>query len=310
MKVISYLNVIPKKNKSQEKIDLLYKFVKGVSRNGDTGVVSTSNCLENCDVAVIQGWQHEKGKTSPHLRLRGDIIKGQASNQKHVCTADANLFLYATEKNTPHHYLRYSLDGVFPSTGIYFDNDIDPQRWNQISRDLNISIEDYKTSGSIILLCLQRDAGWSMGQESVFSWTVNTVNELRRYTNRNIKIRCHPKDNKSFTYINKLKSVYANDKSIQFSKTNVPIEEDLKNTWAVINKNSSSIVGPIIKGYYSFVTDPASSQCAEVSNHSLSQIEKPLIFDRTKWLERISMCHWKFSELEDGSAWAHIKGYV
>jgi hypothetical protein len=48
---------------------------------------------------------------------------------------DSNLFLYA-DKSNQKHYLRYSFDGVFPTTGFYFDQDIDPARWKQISKDL------------------------------------------------------------------------------------------------------------------------------------------------------------------------------
>ena len=39
MKVISYYNVVPNKNKSQEKFDILTKFIQGVNAAGDTGIV-------------------------------------------------------------------------------------------------------------------------------------------------------------------------------------------------------------------------------------------------------------------------------
>ena len=73
--------------------------------------------------------------------------------------------------------------------------------------------------------------------------------------------------------------------------------------------NSSSIVGPIIQGYHAFCTDPEKSQCAKVSNTDFSKIEMPVEFDRQSWLERISMFHWKFSELSDGTCWRHMRNY-
>jgi len=53
---------------------------------------------------------------------------------------DSNLFLYANTTN-PLHYLRYSFNGVFPTTGIYCDTTIDPCRWQKISQNLKHNIE-------------------------------------------------------------------------------------------------------------------------------------------------------------------------
>lgn len=311
MKVVSYYNVVPKKNKSQEKYDILTKFPQGVRKLGDDGLLHTADNIVDCDVAVIQGWQHERGKTAPHLKLRQAVIDNQLRKQKYVCTADANLFLYANKSNHPHHYLRYSFNGVFPNTGMYFDDDPDPIRWRQIARDMNIRLEDKKTTGSNIVLCLQRDGGWSMGKINVKDWTVNTISQLRKYTDRKIIIRPHPGDKKSVsTYLKDLNKIYDKDKSVVLSSVDRKFDQDLRGAWAVVNHNSSSIVGAIIKGYSAFVTDPTSSQCAEVSNSDLSNIEEPKEFDRQRWLERISMFHWKFSELENGKAWEHMRAYV
>ena len=39
-------------------------------------------------------------------------------------------------------------------------------------------------------------------------------------------------------------------------------------------------------------------------------IEKPKEFDREAWLQRISMFHWKLSELNDGTCWRHMRQFV
>jgi len=306
MKVVSYYNVVPAKNKTKEKYELLIKFIQGVNAVGDTGIVHYGYNLIDSDVAVIQGWQHERGKNLPHLTLRQHAI--DCISNKHVCTADSNLFLYATKNNQPHNYLRYSLDGIFPHTGNYFDNVIDPKRWKQISKDCNIKLHSPVKHGSHILICAQRDGGWSMGKTSLLKWLIDTCNEIRKHSSRNIIIRLHPKDKQTIRnagiiqqHLTKIKNV-----SLSFNKT---LEDDLKFAWAVVNHNSSSIVGPIIKGYSAFVTDPVSSQCAEVAHTDFSKLESPEEFDRQRWLERISMFHWKFSELEDGTAWRHMRDY-
>ena len=311
MKVVSYYNVVPAVNKSQEKFDILTKFVKGVNAAGDKGILHTGNNIVDADVGVIQGWQHQQGKSGAHLQLRQNVIDTQVRNNKYVCAADANLFLYANKSNKPHHYLRYSYNGVFPDTGIYFDDTLDPRRWNQISKDCNISLEKQKTSGKNVVVCLQRNGGWSMGRIAVVDWTIKTVNELKNHTDRTIVLRPHPGDKKALqTYIPQLSQVFKNDSQVKISSQENSLDTDLNKAWAVVNHNSSAIVGPIIQGYHAFITDPAKSQCAEVSHVGFENIETPKEFDRQKWLERISMFHWKFSELEDGTAWRHMRDYV
>ena len=308
MKVVSYYNVIPVKNKSEEKFNILKKFIQGINAAGDTGILYQGYDLQKCDVGMIQGWQHEHGKNLPHLRLRQSVIDCTANT--HVCTADSNLFLYANRTNKPHHYLRYSFDGVFPNTGIYFDDAIDSNRWLQLSKDLDIKIENIKTGGRHILICAQRDGGWSMGKVNLDTWLLTTCNKLRQYTDKPIIVRLHPSDNQTNRRAPQIQQLLKQIKHVAVSPSNRTIEQDLQNCHAVVNHNSSSIVGPIIMGYSAFITDATKSQCAEVAHTDFSLIEKPQQFDRLKWLERISMFHWKFSELEDGTAWTHMRNYV
>jgi hypothetical protein len=309
MKVISYLNSVPRINNNAQKTDLLIKFIEGVNQNNDNGLLNNKSVVEECDVAVIQGWVHNKINT-PHLHLRKEIIDHQARIKKYTCVADANLFLYANKYN-PHGYLRYSFNGVFPNTGIYFDENPTSTRWQQISNDLNIRLESTKTSGKNVVVCLQRDGGWSMGRTAVVDWVTNTINDIKRHTDRTIILRPHPGDKKALqTYIPQLAQRFKHDSQIKFSSKDNPLEADLSKAWAVVNHNSSAIVGPIIQVYHAFVTDSSRSQCAEVAHTDFSMIEKPQQFDRQRWLERISMFHWKFSELEDGSAWRHMRNYV
>lgn len=310
MKVVSYHSVVPPKNKSQEKYEILSYFLEGVEHAGDQAVMHQGYDLVDADVAVIQGWQHEHGKNLPHLRLRENIIRTQLQSNKFVICADANLLLYATPNNKPFHYLRYSINGVFPNTGNYCDDVPNPRRWQQIQQDTGIQIEPLVNKGKNIVICLQRDGGWSMGKDDLVKWCKQTINSIREHSDRTIVIRPHPKDKKAInTYLPVLKNMYKGNASIKFSNFNTPLDADLNKAWCVVNKNSSSIVGPIIKGYHAFITDPETSQCAEVAHADFSKIENPEEFNRQAWLERISMFHWKFSELRDGTCWRHMKNY-
>lgn len=307
MKVVSYLKSVPERNTNIQKTELLIKYIAGTLVCNDQGIVHDSYSIIDCDVAVIQGWVHEN-KASPHLRLRNLVTTTQLQRSKYVCVADANLFLYA-DKNNRHGYLRYSFNGIFPNTGLYCDNNIDPNRWNQISKDKNIAIDEKKDLGSTILIMLQRNGGWSMNGTEVVNWTLETINNIRQYSDRPILIRAHPGDKQAINYLKILNKKAKLLNKVKISKLNSSLEEDLTNTWCVVNHNSSAIVGPVIKGYSAFITDPIRSQCHDVADTDFSKIETPSEFDREKWLQRISMFHWKFSELEDGSCWKHMRNY-
>ncbi|MEY4334493.1 MAG: hypothetical protein RLZZ196_3237 [Bacteroidota bacterium] len=296
--------------KSQEKIDLLRFFSQGAKACGDPIQDVYDYNARVTDVGVIQGWLGPGTPAARHLELRNRVITQQLKFKKHVIAVDSNLFLYANTAN-PLHYLRYSFDGVFPNTGIYCDTEIDPTRWQKISRDLNLSLKDYRTQGDHILICLQRNGGWSMGEVDVQDWVTQTIDTLRQYTDRPFVIRAHPGDKAAREYLNP-KSPKC---KIKFSKrVSLSIEEnlidDLKGCWAAVNYNSSPVVGAAIEGVPIFVMDPAKSQCAEIANTDLSQIENPQLPDRQKWVERLSMFHWNFDELKSGECWQHMRKFI
>ena len=78
----------------------------------------------------------------------------------------------------------------------------------------------------------------------------------------------------------------------------------------MVNHKSSPTVGAAIEGYPIFVTDPTRSQCAEIANTDLAQIENPNLPDRQTWAERLAMFHWNFAEIESGECWTHMRKYV
>jgi len=311
MKIVAYTAVLPPNNKNVEKGEILYKFAQGVANAGDNVVVHDAPTLIDSDVALSVGWVHDNSKNTPHLTFRKKLIDHQLSRNKKILLADSNLFLYKNTTN-PLHYLRYSFNGVFPNTGIYCDNIVDPSRWTKISKDTGIVLKDYRATGNHILLCLQRNGGWSMGGFDVVEWASNVIKELRKYTDRELVIRAHPGDKGSRDYLspkNLMKKIGIL-KGVRLSKPETSLEEDLKNCWAVVNHNSSPTVGAAIEGYPVFLTDPAKSQVKDVANTDLSMIESPVLFDRQSWIERISMFHWNFDEIENGQCWMHMRNFV
>jgi hypothetical protein len=307
--VAIYHNTVPNA-KNQEKIDLLRYFSQGVRAAGDSVIDSNDYQYRPTDVGVIQGWLGQGAIITPHLLLRNTVIQQQLKRNKHVVAVDSNLFLYANTANDLH-YLRYSFNGVFPNTGIYCDTNVDPNRWQKLSKNLNLTLKNYRTNGDHILVCLQRNGGWSMGSLDVQDWAIQTINTLRQYTDRPIVIRAHPGDKASREYLDprspKCKIKFS--KAVRLS-TNVNLVDDLRNCWAAVNYNSSPVVGAAIEGVPIFVMDPIKSQCRDVANIDLAQIENPQMPDRQPWVERLSMFHWNFDELKSGECWTHMRSFI
>jgi hypothetical protein len=301
---VAYYGGIPPGNKNPEKPLILDNFCEGVIRAGDTVIAHTGLNPLPCDVALIQGFVHEDGKMLPHLILRKRALELQKQTKKRSLIVDSNLFLFADPGNTKR-YLRYSFDGVFPTTGFYFDKDVDPSRWQKISQNLGLTLRPYRTSGNHILICLQRNGGWSMKGLSSIQWLDQTINTIKQYSDRPIIVRAHPGDKKTRGFLK------LNYKNVQLS-TNEKLVDDLKNAWATVVYNSSPSVASIIMGVPAFLTDPepTHSQSFEVANMNLSKIETPEQKDRQQWIEKISMCHWNFDELRSGEAWQFFKRYI
>lgn len=301
-KVVAYVAGVPSMQKNPHKTEILYRFTQGVTITGDEGISNTTHNLIPADVAVIQGWVHEGSPSSPHLKLRRNVYEFQKKHNKSTIIVDSNLFNYK-DKNPSLTYHRYGLNGVFPTTANYFTNIVDDQRWQQISRDLNIQLKDWRTTGNYILICTQRNGGWSMQGLDVPTWLNQIVKQIRKVSDRPIIVRPHPGDKAARTYLQ--------DSNFYSISRNESILDDFKNAWCVVTYNSTPGVAASIEGIPAFVTDPnpQTSQAYEVANYDLAFIENPILKERQTWVEKLSMSHWNFNELSSGAAWSFMRSY-
>ncbi len=298
-----YYAGIPAKNTKPEKRDVLRNFHLGVKLDGISTEVESKEWKPS-DLAVIQGWVHSNSNKTPHLQFRKHIIQQQHNINKHTLAIDSNLFLYRDLNNTKQ-YLRFSLNDVFPTTGNYFTDYVNPNRWQKIKNDIGLDLKPWRQQGDHILICLQRNGGWSMGNIDVMQWCNNIILELKKYTDRPIIVRAHPGDRRAKHYLK------LNHPNVKISN-NVSILQDFLNAWSTITYNSSPGVASAIEGIPLFVTDPnpSLSQAYDVANTDLSKIETPQTFERQQWIEKLSMCHFNFEDLQNGVAWNTIKEYL
>jgi hypothetical protein len=308
-KVISHLGGTPNPARNNHKTQLLRDIISGVLLSGDIGSVQVERKALDCHVAVLQGFVHPQSERVPHLIFRQAILDKQKLDGNHTLIADSNLFNYKVGTHHPANYHRYSFDGVFGNTGNYFGNNPDPLRWEKISKELDIKVKKWRKNGKHILICCQRNGGWSMKGTPVPDWLLTVINEIKKFSDREIIIRAHPGDKRAMSYIKPLKGRIATKHKISTARN---ISEDLKDAWCTITYNSSPGVASAIEGIPVYVTDPKpdTSQSYEIANTSISNIESPNMPDRIEWLQKLAMCHWSKDELRTGEAWRHFRKFI
>lgn len=299
MHVAVYLAAVPAKAKNKFKRDMLTAFGRGVHAAGDRVTFVDEHRTVDADLAVIQGWVGMKA--GPHLALRQAVIDQQQMQGRHTMVIDSNLYGFLAPDDF-NRYLRYSLDGVFPTTGYYFDNNIDTSCWPQISANYGFVERPWRTGGKKILICLQRSGGWSMDGQDVLSWLRSVVSQLQRCTKLPLVIRGHPG---SLSIMPEVKKQHP---GIQIS-TEPDLRRDLNSTWATVTYNSSPGVASTLWGIPAFVTDPVPqrSQAWPVVNTDLTKIMTPALPDREQFYHRLAQCHWLTSDLASGKAWRFLK---
>ena len=304
--VASYLMGIPPGNKNPEKPQIIVNFIEGVWACGDKGQIVCDYTPVDSDVAVVQGFVHPGSKNGEHLKLRKAVFEKQQRDSKRSIIVDSNLFLYA-DKGNSNKFLRFSYDGVFPSTGEYCNDNPDPARWDLIQKRLGIELKPWKNNGDCVLICCQRDGGWSMNGKPLMPWLVTTVQRIRKHSDRKIVVRFHPGDKNVLNHKRMLARYRLDNVSISHSEN---ILEDFSKAHCVVNYNSSPAIAAAIEGIPTIVLDPSQSQAAEVSHHDLSKVENLQEFDRERWIQKMAQMHWTLDELKDGTAWKHLRKWA
>lgn len=151
---------------------------------------------------------------------------------------------------------------------------------NDRFKKLNVTIKDWRNNGEHILIC---PSSLTMNRfYNQNNWLNDTINELKKYTDRPIKIRHKPRSNKTSGPRAAI----------------IPFEEDIKNAWAVVTLASIAGVESACLGVPVFASKE--SPCAILGNIDLSNIENPKLIDRTFWLNTLAYFQYTENELKKG----------
>jgi hypothetical protein len=295
--VVVYTSSLPRIADRSRKMEVLLAFAQGAQRQGARVLIQDQLQAVPARLAVILGWVGSKIR-GPHIQLRQDVINFQSSQGHHVMPIDSSCFKFVdTESN----WLRYSLDGVFYNSNNYANYHSGPEQWTRIRQDLGIELEPWRTNGDHVLLCLQRDGGWSLKGVDLKTWTQQTVRRIRQITRRPILIRPHPK-----FPIHNYELAHLPDVSISKGTT---IQQDLAGAWASVFYNSSSSVAAVLAGIPVFADDDDCVAWA-VANHDLQQLEAPVMPAREPWLYALSAAHWSDEDSRSGRIYEKFLSFI
>jgi len=289
--VVVYLSSLPRIADRNRKVEVLRAFAEGAQAQGASVLVQTQPQVVDCRLAVILGWVGTKIR-GPHIQLRSDVINHQLRTKQHVMPIDASCFKFV---DTDSYFLRYSLNGVFYNTNNYANANSTDHKWQEIKSKLRLDLRPWRNQGHHVLVCLQRDGGWSMKGTDMAAWTDLTVRRLRELTARPIVIRPHPKHPIDLSALTRLPGVTQ-------STPGHSLQQDLANAWAAVFCNSSSSVAAALAGVPVFADDDDCVAWA-VANSDLAQIETPVMPDRTQWLYDLSAAHWTDAESRRGDVY-------
>lgn len=262
-------------------------FEKGVIANGDE-IVDRSDLA---DVVVIWSVLFA-GRMAPN---RNVWREAKASGKPIVVLEVGNLKRGES--------WRVGLNGI-NRTADWGKGDIDQKRFEKFG----IELEDWKLlEGGYITLCTQRgDSLQWEGKESVQQWCLNKIEEIRKYSDRAIVIRPHPRGKDQLNDL--FKSVQTDkvyfDPPQQTGRDEVNFDHALSYSYCVVNHSAGPGVQAALKGTPVIVSEESLAHDVGIN---IEDIETPRLIDRTKWLEYLSHTEWFVPEIEEGIPWQRLR---
>ena len=245
---------------------------------------------KNCDVAVIWSvlWQ---GRMQPNKEI---WEKFRGTGRPVVVLEVGGL-----RRNSS---FKIGINGINREAD-FANQTYDDKRWPLF----NHQFRPWNQTGNVIVICGQHHNShqWreNPGMKSYFK---NCIEEIRRYTDKPIVIRPHPRNIVHNFPVEKYKHVRVNlPKRDWGTYDDTDFKKILKSTWAVVNHSSNPAMEAVIHGIPVFVSEK--SLCHDVGNTDLSDIMHPAMPARQNWANRLAYTEWFTEEFREGKPWARIR---
>jgi hypothetical protein len=166
----------------------------------------------------------------------------------------------------------------FARNGFQFPREAKPDwdRW----RSLNVEIRAWRETGRHIVVAEQSEHFLRISGAPT-DWTERTVATLRKYTDREIRIRSWMRNK---------------------GKAAESLHEDLREAWALVTHTSAAAIEALIDGVPVFVSSISAAR--PMASGGLSKIEHPKLLEgREEFCAGLAGLQWTITELRSGVAW-------
>jgi hypothetical protein len=261
--------------------------LKSMQDAGDTVLLNRDD--GQCDVAVIWSvlWQGRMAK----YRYIWDSYRNQ--NKPVVVIEVGGIKRNETWK--------IGINGI--NREADFANDVvDGERWKKF----NVTIQPWRQTGEDIIICGQHTSSHQWRNNPPMSdWFHQQITEIRRFTDRPITIRPHPRNHVTIPV-----SAYKDVKIVRplpdrSTYDDTDLSERLKSAWAVVSHSSNPAMTAVFSGIPVYVSEASLSY--DVGNKNYANINNPDMPDRQQWANKLAYTEWWPEEIEQGLPWKRIK---
>lgn len=149
----------------------------------------------------------------------------------------------------------------------------------------------------------QKSLQWE-GMPTMANWTMQTIDELRKYTDREIIIRPHPRSPMEGIEHEFKKVTRQQPRHMQGTYDNFDIDY---NFHCVINYNSGP---PILAAIQGTPVITGKSSLAYPVSDTFENIENIKLPDRYEWFTSITHCEWTVDEIEQGIPISRLEKHI
>ena len=251
--------------------------------------------LIKCDYAIIWNVFCKFKKCTEYRKL---VEEFQKKNNNKLIIAERGFIRRDV-------YFSFGYDNI-SNFGKYpnFPND------NLRLKKLNLNLKKLNYDNNLdkyILFCSQVPWDTQVQYINYEKWMVESIKEIKKYSNRKIVFRRHPahKKRRKYNYYDE-KFLKKNGLNIEISTNN--LNDDLKNSYCVIAYNSTVLVDSILAGI-PIISGSKSSIIYELSTKKISEIEnlqKFTLEDIENVLSNISYKQWSIEEFNEGEPFKYF----
>jgi hypothetical protein len=191
-------------------------------------------------------------------------------------------------------------EGHINRLGIFGNiENLDPLRPQKLGAAMH-PMPNHRRSEILITAQHDRSLQWQ-GRPPMSEWVTNTVNEIRKYSDRKIKLRPHPRSRFSLVH---------REIEIETPQKIVGSYDDFDinyNYHCVINHNSGPAVQAAVHGV-PVICDPSS--LAFPVSEKWENLENPQLPDRTDWFLKLTHTEWTVEEISQGIPLKRLESHL